>query len=636
MARDVLERWTCESAADLYGIHNWGDGHFNISEDGSVILNDGRAESAGPSLIEIVQSLREEGIGTPILMRFSSVIRSRIEQLNADFRAAMQEAGYQGQYRGVYPIKVNQHHEVIEDIVEFGRPYHVGLEVGTKAELIVAAAREPDPDAYMVCNGYKDAAFIDLALYAQQFGHNVYLVIELPAELELILARCEKHQVRPNLGIRAKLSTRAGGHWDASGGDRSKFGIDASEIITILDELKSKQMTDCLRMLHYHLGSQVPNIRRIRTAVQEAACVYAGLVSEGAPMGTLNVGGGLAVDYNGSHSNSASSCNYSGAEYAADIIEGVMRVMDENDIAHPTLVSESGRALTAHHAVLVFNVLDSKRLESPTRPPPVPEDADDTTTSMREVYSGVSPRNVQEAFHDAVFYRDEIRNKFIHGAVSLRERARCEDVFWRTIRRIQGILSDLDYVPEELQDLNNALSDHYYGNFSVFQSLPDTWAVGQTFPVMPIHRLHQRPTRPCVLADITCDSDGKLDRFPDLHADKGNLLLHEMNSSAYYLGVFLVGAYQETLGDMHNLLGDVNVVQIRSNREGEQVVERRIIGDTIAEILSYNEFNITDLMSRIRACARAAVVENRLTPEAEGLVLKAYEAGLHGYTYFET
>ncbi|HEY8240717.1 MAG TPA: biosynthetic arginine decarboxylase, partial [Kiritimatiellia bacterium] len=565
MKAEALTRWTIDNSAELYNIRNWGLGYFDISEKGDVTVQPGGKDSTnGVSMVDIVEGLKARGINMPVLLRFGDILASRIEKLNKSFLNAIQEAGYKGTYRGVYPIKVNQQQQVVEDIVAFGRPFHYGLECGSKAEMIAALAYNSDPESFVICNGYKDEEFIDLALYALKMGMQTILVIEMPSEVPLILARAKKMGIRPRLGVRAKLATKAGGHWDESGGDRSQFGLNASQIIDVVDQLRREGYLECLELLHYHLGSQIPNIRSIRAGITEAGRMYVDLVKEGAKMGILNVGGGLAVDYDGSHSNFASSANYTMDEYAADIVEGIMQMTDAAGIANPTLVSESGRAVVAHHSVLLFDIFDVSRFDPYTIPEKLPDNSHEMLSRLLEVNRILTAKNIQECYNDAVFYRDEIRSLFNQGAVSLRERGLAERIFWHIVIRIAQESRDRKYIPDELEDLEALLSDVYFGNFSVFQSLPDSWAIEQLFPIMPIHRLAERPSRKAVLADITCDCDGKIDRFIDLHDVKRTLPLHELNGSGdYYLGVFLVGAYQETLGDLHNLLGDTNVVSVR-------------------------------------------------------------------------
>jgi arginine decarboxylase len=571
----------------------------------------------------------------PLLIRFADILNAQIRLLHGSFSTAIRETGYRGTYRGVYPIKVNQKQPLVEDIVGFGSPHHHGLEAGSKAELIAAVASLRDPEAFIICNGYKDEEFIDLALLAQKTGIQTFIVIERPDELPLVLERARIQNVTPRLGIRAKLAARAGGLWDRSGGDRSKFGMNAAQIIDLVDVLRSVNQLEALQMLHYHLGSQVPDIRRIRFGLGEATRIYVNLVEEGAPMGILNIGGGLAVDYDGSQTTFASSRNYSIAEYAADVVETVMNLCDESDIDHPMIVSESGRATVAHHSVLVFNVLDVRRFATLDVPDTLPENCSEMLHNLLDVRRNLTPRNYQEAYHDAVYYRDEVRGMFRHGSMALRERALAERLFWDIIHRIGAILQTQDYVPDEFDGLQPAISDLYYGNFSLFQSLPDSWAVGQLFPIMPIHRLQEFPPCQAVLADITCDSDGKIDKFIDLRDVRKQLPLHELNGEEYYLGVFLVGAYQETLGDMHNLLGDVNVLHIRIDADGKAETVRAESGDTVEEVLSYVEYDPPQLLQRIREVVDAATAAGRVEPTDKQAIIQAFDDGMKGYTYFE-
>ncbi|MCS6772024.1 MAG: biosynthetic arginine decarboxylase [Kiritimatiellae bacterium] len=636
MKTDTLTRWTSADSAELYGVRNWGSGYFDVSESGELVVRPrGKGSSETISMMQIVEGLKARGIGLPVLLRFGDILASRIATINLSFQKAIQEAGYKAIFKGVYPIKVNQQQQVVEDIVAYGRPYHYGLEAGSKPELITALAYSQDREALIVCNGYKDEEFIDLALYALKMGLQTILVIEMPSELPMIIERSRKLNVRPRIGVRAKLATRGGGHWNESGGDRSQFGLNAAQIIDLVDHLRAQNMLDCLEMLHYHLGSQIPNIRNIQAGIVEASRIYVDLVREGARMGMLNVGGGLAVDYDGSHSNFASSANYTIDEYAADIVDGIMRRCDAAGIPHPLIVSESGRATVAHHSVLLFDIFDVSRFE-PDRPlEEIPPTAHESLRRLAEIGRSLNAKNAQECYHDAVFYRDEMRSLFNQGLVSLRERALAERYFWSIINRIAQEIRDRKYVPDELQDLEAAIADVYFGNFSVFQSLPDAWAIEQLFPIMPINRLNEMPTRQAVLADITCDCDGKIDRFIDLHDVKRTLPLHELNGREYILGVFLVGAYQETLGDLHNLLGDTNVVSVKLGEGGQVEFAEEIAGDTVADVLSYVEYDVQDLVELMRKTAEQAVRAGRITPEERREIMEAYENGLRGYTYFE-
>ncbi len=636
MKVETLTRWTVNDAAELYGIRNWGMGYFDINEEGEVIVRpQGKAASASTSLKTIIADLQARGVAMPVLLRFSDVLASRVAQINQAFAKAIAEANYQACYRGVYPIKVNQQHQVIEDIVAYGRQFHHGLEAGSKAELIAALAYMQDPAAYIVCNGYKDEEFVDLALRAIKMGLQTVIVIERASEVRLVLDRAAALNVRPLLGVRAKLSSRGGGHWQESGGDRSMFGLNSSQIIDVVDLLRERGMLDCLKMLHYHVGSQIPNIRSIRATAQEACRFYVDLVAEGAAMGILNLGGGLAVDYDGSHTNFQSSSNYTMDEYAADIVETVMKMCNESSLPHPTIVSESGRATVAHHSLLLFNVLDAQRFESHGLPEKLPADAPEVLNRLLDVTTEINAKNAQEAFHDAVYHRDEARKMFEIGEISLRQRALADRIFWYIVCRVAAEIRERKYIPDELATLPAALADVYYGNFSVFQSLPDVWAIEQLFPVMPVHRLNEQPTRQATISDITCDSDGKIEKFIDLHDVKEMLPVHELNGEEYYMGVFLVGAYQETLGDLHNLFGDTNVVSLRLGAHGGLEFAQEIDGDTVADVLTYVEHNPQNMLDRVRQLAEQAVRAGRITPEERRQIVDAYETGLRGYTYFE-
>lgn len=636
MKQDTLARWTVEDAVELYGVRYWGAGYFDVSPAGEVVVRPrGPGSTATISLMEIVNGLNARGMKLPVLLRFGDILDSRVELINESFTRAMREQHYQAFYRGVYPIKVNQQQQVVEEVMKYGRRFHHGLEAGSKAELIAALAYVEDEEAFLVCNGYKDEEFVDLALLGLKMGIQTIIVLEMSSELELVLQRAKALGVKPRLGVRAKLAARAGGHWTESGGDRSMFGLNPSQIIDVVDRLRAENMLDCLQMLHYHVGSQIPNIRSIRAAASEACRLYTDLVKEGAAMGILNVGGGLAVDYDGSHTNFASSSNYTIDEYAADLVEVVIRVCNEEGVAHPILVSESGRATVAHHSVLLFNVLDATRFELPELPGESGADVPESLQHLLEVNQLLTSKNVQECYHDAVYYRDEIRSLHEMGALTLRQRALGERIFWHIISRIAEEISEKKYVPDELEGLQAAISDVYYGNFSVFQSLPDVWAIQQLFPIMPIHRLNECPTRQATLSDITCDCDGKIQRFIDLHDVKSTLPVHELDGRDYNLGVFLVGAYQETLGDLHNLLGDTNVVGIKLDEQGHAEFTREIAGDTVADVLTYVEYNPQDLVDRVRRMAEHAVRASKITPEERRKIMEAYEAGLRGYTYFE-
>jgi arginine decarboxylase len=524
----------------------------------------------------------------------------------------------------------------VEEITRYGSKFHHGLEAGSKAELMAALAYMQDPEAFLVCNGYKDEEFLDLALLALKMGIQTLIVLEMPGELGLILERAGRLNVRPRIGVRIKLSTRGGGHWTDSGGDRSVFGLNTAQVIDAVDTLRQHGMLDCLQMLHYHLGSQMSNIRSIRAGISEAVRFYVDLVREGAAMSILDIGGGLAVDYDGSHTNFPSSSNYSIDEYCADIIEAIMQATDAAGVPHPCIISESGRATVAYYSVLLFDVLDVSRLESHGLPAQMPQESHELLRNMLEINGTLSSKNLQECFHDAVFYRDEVRQRFLHGSMTLRERATAEQIFWHILSRVAKEIEEKKYIPDEFEGLEAAMADVYYVNFSVFQSLPDVWAIQQLFPIMPIHRLGEAPTQRATLSDITCDCDGKIDRFIDLHDVKNVLPLHAVRENEdYFLGVFLVGAYQETLGDLHNLFGDTNVVSIRIGEDGEIVYDREILGDTVADVLSAVEYDPKEMLDRVRRLAEQTVRAGKISASERRQIVDAYENGLRGYTYYE-
>ncbi len=634
---ELLERWTVEKSSELYRVAEWSGGYFRVSEAGEMLVQPSpKASGRAVSIPEIVAGLKDRGLDMPVLLRIDNILEAQIGELNETFIAAMHSLGYRGEFRGAYPIKVNQQKQVIGGIIHYGGPYHHGLEAGSKAELIAALGMMNDREAPLICNGYKDEEFVDLALHAVKLGFQCILVLEMPSELPLIIERSRVLGAKPVLGVRIKLSTQAGGHWAESGGERSIFGLNTTQLINAIDLLKQEGMLDCLQMVHYHLGSQISNIREIRTAVSEACRVYAGLVREGAAMSYLDLGGGLAVDYDGSQSNFLSSRNYSLNEYCTDIVEAVMTTLDEQGIDHPTIITETGRALVAYYSVLLFNVLDKTVYEPGPLPAELPADCHPQLSNMLESLNGLSIRNIQETLNDAIYYRDEVRQLFSHGKITLRERSLAENIFWTTLNRILRTAREMKNAPAEIDEIERVLADIYYCNFSLFQSLPDSWAIDQLFPVMPIHRLHQRPTRNAIIADITCDCDGKIDRFVDRFGAKRYLPLHELNDAEeYYLGVFLVGAYQETLGDLHNLLGDTNVVTVKILDDGKFDFAGELEGDSVADILSYVEYDPKRLQVKFRKMAETAVQEGRITPQERKAVMQAYEAGLRGYTYFE-
>lgn len=637
---DALNGWSAVKSAELYGVDAWGHGYFSVSPEGKVTV---RLQKSGKPVdvpIErIVTELYERGMSLPVLLRFSDILASRIKVINEAFGKAIADYKYRGVYRGVYPIKVNQQQQAVQDVVTFGRAYHHGLEAGSKAELIAALAYMHDPEAYIVCNGYKDEEFARLALSSLKMGLQTMLVLESLEELDIVLAVADELKVKPRIGVRVKLSSKVGGKWSESGGDRSVFGLTASQLILAVDKLKAAGRLDCLEMLHYHLGSQVPNIREIRDTIKEASRFYVGLVKEGAPMGIFDIGGGLAIDYDGSHTNFESSANYDISEYCADVVEGIMLACDHANVPHPTIISESGRALIGYYSVLLMDVLGTATFEvneTAIDPALAEPNAPECIVNLLDVAKNLRTKNLPEYFNDALYYREEVQKAFKQGLITLRQHAAADRLFWSILTRIRAEVPKLKYVPEDLLGLDEAMADIYYCNFSVFQSLPDAWAIDQLFPIMPIHRLCEKPTRSAHLSDITCDCDGQIDKFIDLHDVKHALPLHEFREGEeYILGAFLVGAYQETLGDLHNLFGDTNIVSIRLDEDGDIEFTDEVEGDTVEEVLSYVEYNTSELVSRFRRLTDSAMKAKRITPVERRRILAAYANGLRGYTYFE-
>jgi len=634
MLDQEVRRWTATDAAELYDVARWGKGYFSIDENGHVRVHPEKEPDRWIDLKQLVDRLQLRGIDLPILIRFAGILKHRLGEIHKAFAAAISEHRYQGNYCCVYPIKVNQQRQVVEEVLGFGKPYNFGVEAGSKPELLAVLAMTGN-DTPIICNGFKDAEFIEMAMMALKMGRQIIPVVEKYTELELILKFAEKVGVRPNIGMRVKLAARGSGRWQQSGGFRSKFGLTVSEILRALAELKTRGMEDCFKLLHFHLGSQITNIRQIKGALNEAVRVYVDLVKQGAGLSFLDVGGGLGVDYDGSQTNFESSANYTLQEYANDVVYHVQSVCDEAGVAHPTIISESGRAVVAYHSVLVFGTLGVAGQGENDVPLQLPEDAEQPLHDLLDTYQNVTVRNVQEGYHDASQALDMAMNLFAGGYLPLVQRSMAENLYWAICHKIQRLARQLEFLPEELEGLDAMLSDTYFCNFSLFQSMPDSWAIKQLFPVMPIHRLNERPTRHAVLGDITCDSDGKIEQFIDRRDVKKTLPLHVFNGEPYYLGAFLLGAYQEILGDMHNLFGDTNAVHVVMDDQGEVVLETVIKGDTVREVLDYVEFNVETLMRQFRTSVELAVRESRIGYEEAGRFLRFYEDGLQGYTYLE-
>jgi len=628
--------WSIDQSKALYGISGWGADWFGVSDQGEVTVVTGtNGDKVEVSLREIVDGLSQRGLDMPVMLRIANHLDFGVRRINEAFAQQIASQGYRGSYRGVFPIKVNQQSHIVNELARYGERYNHGLEAGSKAELLIAMATIRDPNSLIVCNGYKDEEFIDLGLNARQLGLNCIFVVETLSEALLIIERSRISGVKPVLGVRIKLSTRVEGHWAADSGERSLFGLSNHSLVQVVDALKQADMLDCLQLLHFHLGSQIPNIRNIRTGVEEACRYYQSLVNEGAPLKYLDMGGGLAVDYDGSLGGTMHSRNYSLKEYCADIIDVVKTFLDEIGLPHPDIVTESGRATVAYASVLLFNILDVEHFTIDE--PPEKELANNPYLSnLWEAWNNLTPQTLQECYNDALYEHEGIAEYFLRGDIDLRTRAQGDHLFRAIMQKIVQLLPSLPRIPAELEQLPEQLADIYYGNFSVFQSLPDAWAIGQVFPVLPIHRLDEKPARTAVIADLTCDCDGKLTNFSTANGESKTLPVHPLKADEeYYLGVFLVGAYQETLGDLHNLFGDTNVASVRIESDGSFHFEEEMHGDSIADVLSYVEYEPQGLMRQFRTSAEKAVKEGRISVSQRRRIIDAYGESLRGYTYFE-
>ncbi len=632
---DLLHKWSVEDSLDLYNVRQWGAGFFSVNDRGNVTVSSRGLDGPTVDLKELVDELIQRGIEMPMLLRFSDILRARIQQLCEAFQKAFSENNYNGSYMGVYPIKVNQQRHIVEEIVQYGAPYNYGLEAGSKPELLAVLALLEAPEPLVICNGYKDNEYIDMALWATKLGRTIILVVEEFGELQRIIDRATSMKVKPQIGFRMKLAARGSGRWQESGGSRSKFGLTVTEMLRGVELLRTEGMLDSLVLTHFHIGSQITNIRSIKEALAEGTRIYLELTKLGAGLRYFDVGGGMAVDYDGSSSNFASSANYTMAEYVSDVVSAVTEACNNSEVPHPTIVTECGRAITAHHSVLIFNVLGVTELAEYAVPQTLPEEAHQVLHNLLEMHNSISVKNFQEAYHDALHQRDETLSLFKLGYVSLADCATMESIFWSACRKIQRIMREKEYVPDELQGLEAQLADTYVCNFSAFQSVPDCWAVGQLFPIMPIHRLNEEPTRRAILADITCDSDGKIDKFIDLRDIKSTLELHSFTGENYYVGIFMTGAYQEILGDMHNLFGDTNAVHVTLGADGQYFIEHVVDGDTVEEVLSYVQYSAESLVARLRRTVEDAVRRKQITFHESAEFLRRYERGLKGYTYLE-
>ena len=635
IAPTTRSSWSIEDSEELYRINGWGEPYFSINAAGHVTVSPQGDRGGSLDLFELVNALKSRNLNLPLLIRFSDILEDRIERLNAAFAKAIARYNYEGVYRGVFPVKCNQQRHLVEALVKFGKPYQFGLEAGSKPELMIALATLQTPGALLICNGYKDREYIEMAILAQQLGKIAIIVLEQIEEVPLVIEAGQRLGIRPIVGVRAKLSSKGIGRWGISAGDRAKFGLTIPEILQTVDLLREAGMLDCLQLLHYHIGSQISAISVVKDAIREASQIYVDLAELGAGMRYLDVGGGLGVDYDGSRTNFYASKNYNIQNYANDIVAEVKEACAERKLPVPTLISESGRAIASHQSVLVFNVLGTSDVPTGT-PEPVKDDEHLIIRNLWETYASITEDNYQEAYHDATQFKEEAVSLFNFGYVSLPERARAERLYWACCEKILTIARQQEYVPDDLEDLEKIMASIYYINLSVFQSAPDSWAIDQLFPIMPIHRLDEEPTKRGTLADLTCDSDGKIDQFIDLRDVKSVLELHPLKpDEPYYLGMFLSGAYQEIMGNLHNLFGDTNAVHITLTPKGYQI-DHVVKGDTMTEVLGYVQYDSEDLVESIRQQTELALQDKRISLQDSQLLLQNYERSLSRYTYLSS
>ncbi len=632
---DLLEKWKVHDAVETYGIRYWSKGYFGINKAGHVVVHPNKKPDESIDLKDLVDQLQARGIQLPILLRFTDILRHRVGEIHEAFRNAIREFDYRGDYCCVYPIKVNQQRHVVEEILDFGRPFNFGLEAGSKPELLAVLALTNGGDTPIICNGFKDDEFIKMTMMACKMGKQIIPVVEKFTELEVIVRHAQEMKVKPVIGVRVKLASRGAGRWKSSAGYRSKFGLTITEVLEAFEYLKSCGMADSLQLVHFHLGSQITNIRNVKNALNEAARVFVELSRIAPNLRYLDVGGGLGIDYDGSQTDFESSVNYTLQEYANDVIFRVKSVCEEAGVPHPIIISESGRAVVAYHSLLVFDVLGVSNFDRYTAPTEMPTDAPQPITDLFSIFRDLSKKNIIESYHDAVQAADEAMNLFNLGYLSIELRALNERLFWALCGKMLKLVREMDFIPEELQGLEALLSDTYFCNFSIFQSMPDSWAIKQLFPIMPIHRLNEPPTRRAVLGDITCDSDGKIDQFIDLRDVRNTLELHAHDGKPYYLGAFLLGAYQEILGDLHNLFGDTNAVHVSLEDNGEINLDAVIKGDTVREVLHYVQYSADELASKMRKDVERAVRAGKLSVDEARQLQMFYESGLEGYTYLE-
>jgi len=630
-----MRKWRIEDSEELYNIQGWGVNYFSVNEKGNIIVTP-RKDDVSVDLKELIDELQLRDLSAPVLIRFSDILDNRIEKISTCFKKAAKEYNYKAQNHIIYPIKVNQMRPVVEELVSHGKKFNIGLEAGSKPELHAVIAINTDPESLIICNGYKDESYVELALLAQKMGKSVFIVVEKINELILITKIAKRLKITPNIGIRIKLATTGSGKWEESGGDGSKFGLNSSELLEALDYLEKNNMQDSLRLIHFHIGSQITKIRRIKTALREAAQFYVQLHAMGFKVEFVDIGGGLGIDYDGTRSSySESSVNYSIQEYVNDSIATMVDAADKNDIPHPNIITESGRSLTAHHSILVFEVLETTTLPEWGDADELHEDDHELVRELYQIWDDLTQPRMLEAWHDAQQIREEALDLFSLGMVNLKTRAQVERLYFSIAREIYQIAGRTKHAPDEFKQLAKLLPDKYFCNFSLFQSLPDSWAIDQIFPIVPIHRLDERPDKTATLQDITCDSDGKIENYISTGNQSSYLPVHSLKrNDPYYLGVFLVGAYQEILGDLHNLFGDTNAVHVSVDENGYKI-EQTIDGESVAEVLDYAQYNAKKLVRSVETWVTRSVKEGSISLEEGKEFLSNYRSGLYGYTYLE-
>ncbi len=630
-----MRKWRIEDSEELYNITGWGVNYFSINEKGDVVVTP-RKDGVAVDLKELIDELQLRDVSTPVLIRFPDILDNRIEKISTCFKKAAKEYGYEAQNHIIYPIKVNQMRPVVEELVSHGKKFNIGLEAGSKPELHAVIAINTDPNSLIICNGYKDESYIELALLAQKMGKRIFIVVEKLNELSLIAKIAKRLKIVPNIGIRIKLASSGSGKWEESGGDGSKFGLNSSELLEALSYLEKNNMQESLRLIHFHIGSQITKIRRIKTALREASQFYVQLHAMGFKVEYVDIGGGLGIDYDGTRSSgSESSVNYSIQEYVNDSIFTMVDAANKNNLPHPNVITESGRSLAAHHSILIFEVLETTTLPAWEEDDEISEDDHELVRELYQIWDDLDQRGMLEAWHDAQQIREEALDLFSLGMLSLKTRAQVERLYFSIARETRQMAGRLKHSPEELKQLSKLLPDKYFCNFSLFQSLPDSWAIDQIFPIMPIHRLGEKPDHMATLQDVTCDSDGKIDNFIPSGGQSHHLPLHSVKKNEpYYLGVFLVGAYQEILGDLHNLFGDTNAVHVSVDENGYKI-EQMIDGETVAEVLDYAQYNSKKLVRTVETWVMTSVKQGSITVEEGKEFLSNYRSGLYGYTYLE-